>query len=208
VAPEHATGLYCGDEQPAAIGCVAQFPDMELVMASVYLAGPAVFFHDAKEQALRMRAACHAVGLDPLWPADNLKRETLAQATPEQVAEAIYRANLALMQQCDAVLADIRPFRGPGLDAGTAFEIGYAVALGKPVVAWTMDSRDYAARVIAGLERDQRRTGRNARGAHDDHDMHIEDFGLCDNLMIARGVIGPLASFDRALAKVAQVVKS
>lgn len=177
-------------------------------MASVYLAGPAVFFHDAQEQAERMRDACRASGLEPLWPADNLKRETLAQATPAQIAEAIYRANLALMDQCDAVLADIRPFRGPGLDAGTAFEIGYAVALGRPVVAWTLDSRDYAARVVAGLVRDQRRTSRNVRGAHDDHDMHIEDFGLCDNLMIARGVIGPFASFEQALAKVVEITGS
>ena len=39
------------------------------------------------------------------------------------------------------MVADITPFRGDEPDAGTVFEIATAYALGKPVVAYTRDTR-------------------------------------------------------------------
>jgi nucleoside 2-deoxyribosyltransferase len=37
--------------------------------------------------------------------------------------------------------------RGTEMDAGTAFEIGYMAALGKPIAGWTRDIRPYPQRV-------------------------------------------------------------
>ena len=38
------------------------------------------------------------------------------------------------------MLANLEPFRGSEPDSGTAFEVGYALALGKPVYAYLSDA--------------------------------------------------------------------
>ena len=43
-----------------------------------------------------------------------------------EIAGAIFDANIQKIDECSAVIANITPFRDPGMDAGTAFEIGYA----------------------------------------------------------------------------------
>ena len=43
-------------------------------------------------------------------------------------------ANLEAIRAADFVMANLNDFRGPGEpDSGTAFEVGFAAALGKPV---------------------------------------------------------------------------
>ena len=56
-------------------------------------------------------------------------------------AEGIYRANIGLIAEADALLANLNPFRGTEPDSGTVFEIGYAIALGKRVVGYLEDAR-------------------------------------------------------------------
>jgi nucleoside 2-deoxyribosyltransferase len=53
---------------------------------------------------------------------------------PANDAATIYRENTKRIRTADAVVADISPFRGPHMDVGRAMEIGYAAALGKPVL--------------------------------------------------------------------------
>src|SRR5260221_12941765 len=75
-------------------------------------------------------------------------------------------------------MANLDDFRGPGeADSGTAFEVGFAVALGKPVWAYCNDDGTL-------LERAHAQTGEQgeplcARG------FVVEDFGLPKNLMLA-----------------------
>ena len=64
-----------------------------------------------------------------------------------------------MIDRADGVLADIGPFRGAGMDAGTAFEIGYAIAQQKPVVCYSDDLRPYLDRVRA-LEPATRQDGK------------------------------------------------
>ena len=90
----------------------------------VYLAGPTVFLPDARAVGRRLVEACRASGLEGLFPLD----KEIAPAEPALMAAAIYRANLQMIDRADGVLADIGPFRGAGMDPGTAFEIGYAIA--------------------------------------------------------------------------------
>ena len=59
----------------------------------------------------------------------------------EPTAEGIYRANIGLIAEADALLANLNPFRGSEPDSGTVFEIGYAIALGKRVVGYLEDAR-------------------------------------------------------------------
>jgi nucleoside 2-deoxyribosyltransferase len=98
----------------------------------VYLAGPGVFRPEADRVAAHLKAECERLGLEGLWPADG----------PGGTARLIFRANIALIRSADALIADISPFRGPHSDDGTAFEMGFAFALGKPVFAWAPPQSD------------------------------------------------------------------
>ncbi len=144
----------------------------------VYLAGPDVFFADSAARAARMKAACAQLGLIGVFPLDPAPG-TVPDA-PEW--QRIFAANEAHIRSCDAMLANITPFRGPSADVGTAWEMGFMRALGRPVAAWTEETRDYAPRVTPD-------------------GLLVEEFGLADNLMLeggARVFRGPRA-FEAAL---------
>jgi nucleoside 2-deoxyribosyltransferase len=62
--------------------------------------------------------------------------------------ERIVRADIDLMRKLDGGIFCLDGFRrGPEMDAGTAFEIGYMAALGKPMAGWTRDPRPYPVKV-------------------------------------------------------------
>ena len=82
------------------------------------------------------------------------------------------------MRSCDAVIANLTPFRGASADAGTAFEVGFMRALGRPVLGYTNTPLDYvpradAVRALPAAALRRRRPG-----------VAIEDFDLAENLMI------------------------
>jgi nucleoside 2-deoxyribosyltransferase len=66
-------------------------------------------------------------------PHDNGREEALGG-----INEEIGRRNVALIEAADAVIALLD---GPDVDSGTAAEIGYAAALGRPIVGWRTDLR-------------------------------------------------------------------
>lgn len=75
------------------------------------------------------------IGLEGLPPGKDLR-------------ERIVRADIALMDRLDAAVFCLDGFRrGTEMDAGTAFEVGYMKALGKPIAGWTRDPRPYPQRV-------------------------------------------------------------
>jgi nucleoside 2-deoxyribosyltransferase len=141
-------------------------------MIKVYLAGPDVFYPNCGaifEERIRL---CAALGRTALIPVD----ETL------DTAPAIFENNVALIEQADGIVANISPFRGPHCDVGTAWEMAYATAKGKPVFAWSSDPRPLVARIRA-VGKD----GRDAEG-------HLaENFGLAENLMIGESIVGKKA---------------
>src|SRR3712207_9240454 len=69
-------------------------------------------------------------------PISTLFPYTTLFRSSEAMAREIYAANMALLRQSDAVIANLTPWRGPGADAGTAFEAGVASGLGRPVFAY------------------------------------------------------------------------
>jgi nucleoside 2-deoxyribosyltransferase len=155
----------------------------------IYLAGPDVFRQDAMEHGEELKKKCASAGFEGLFPADGDIDEELKGV---EKAEAIYADNIRLIQEADLVIANISPFRGPGMDAGTAFEIGFALALRMPVIGYATKLDDYADRVPHRLNAEE-----NIRIAEDG--MIVEDFGLCENLMIAIGADDIVGSFDEAL---------
>lgn len=162
---------------------------------TVYLAGPEVFFPDVEAMAARLKALCAAHGLTGLFPTD--AERPADDTTP--LARAIYLGNVDLIDPSDAVIADISPFRGAGMDPGTAWEIGYAIARNLPVFAYSHDLRPYAERVGPA--------GQGPRGPIDGDGLLIEDFGLVENLMIAESVIAIDPSAEAAIERCAAALR-
>ena len=95
----------------------------------IYLAGPEVFLPDAREIAEAKKAICRAHGLEGAFPADPEIKDTERLPAPE-IARLIAESNLALMDGCDCLIANLTPFRGVSMDTGTAFEMGYMASRG------------------------------------------------------------------------------
>jgi nucleoside 2-deoxyribosyltransferase len=130
----------------------------------IYLAGPDVFFPDATERSEILKIQCDSFNLEGVFPLDS--GITLSNPiNQEKNGYLIYEGNLKLINSCNAILANISPFRGPSVDAGTAFEIGYGLAKGLVVVCYTSQQSLYKDRVIPD-------------------GLLIEDFEMVDNLMI------------------------
>ena len=168
-------------------------------MKKIYLAGPDVFFRNATAHFDALQARCAALGLLGVRPSDGGLSQG-AQGSGDEIAQRIYAANVALIRDCDAVLANLMPFRNPfEPDSGTVFEVGMAVALGKPVAGLVHDLglayEDKVARVC-GLQRD-------ATGLAWDvpHGFMIEAFGQPMNLMLSRST----ALFGNAEAALAHL---
>jgi len=157
----------------------------------IYLAGPDVFRPDALAWASASRQLCAAAGHVALVPLDGI----------ETTAAGIYYANIDLIRSADAVLANLNSFRGCEPDSGTCVEVGFALALGKPVIGYLARDENTTARVarLAGKEL-ARRDGRPVDG----DGLYVEDFGLPLNLMLAvpaRIVVGSLADALLALGE-------
>lgn len=178
----------------------------------VYLAGPEVFLPDALGAGARKLALCAAAGLEGLFPLDQ-SLDVRGLKAVEQ-ARRIALANEALMRSADAMIANLTPFRGVSADAGTAFEVGFMRALGRPVFAYSASALDYEQRVA------RLRATATGAGDGDRADYAVERFGLADNLMIdvavretglpvVRGDGGDLAdlgAFEVCLAEAARVL--
>lgn len=160
-------------------------------LPSVYLAGPDVFFPDVAARAAAQKALCAELGWQALHPVDQ----------PVLQAATIYENNLQLLRQADVVLANLQAFRGPEVDSGTAFEVGFAVALGKPVLAYVPQAESW-------LERVGRCYGPVSRGVdglwRDQAGCLVEDFSLPLNLMLGVACTVVVADWQGALRYLAQ----
>ena len=133
----------------------------------IYLAGPDVFLPDAVAMGRRKVALCekhHATGLFPLDNAIDL--------TAPDASLKIFRANQAMMDRADTIIANLTPFRGPSADAGTVYELGYMAGKSKRCFAYCNDPRIYKDRIL------------NRNGLVDTDGLTVEDFGHADNLMM------------------------
>src|ERR1700724_2282749 len=140
----------------------------------IYLAGPDVFLPDAVAIGRRKVELCTRHGLTGLYPLDNAVDRAVRDASLQ-----IFRGNEAMMIEADAIIANLTPFRGPGADAGTVYELGYMAGRGKLCLGYSNDPSPYADRVRKFTEVNLR-DGRlvDAQG------LAVEDVGLSDNLMM------------------------
>ena len=134
----------------------------------IYLAGPDIFRPDVQSWISHARELCRQHGFEALTPLDHGETE------PKKILDA----NLELIRKAQIVVANLNPFRGFEPDSGTAFELGYALALGKKLWGYLESNEPL-------LERIRRIEDLPAEAKHDRHGMAIEDFGLPVNLMLA-----------------------
>src|ERR1700742_4330076 len=141
----------------------------------IYLAGPDVFLPDGLTIGRRKIDICRSHGMVGLFPLDNAIDLAVADASRQ-----IFKANEAMMDQADAIIANLTPFRGPGADAGTVYELGYMAGRGKLCLGYSNDPTIYADRVARADRVTHLSDGRQI----DSEGLTVEDFGLPDNLMM------------------------
>jgi len=150
----------------------------------IYLAGPEVFMADrGASVGAEKRAICAAHGLTGVLPVE--------EGEPEGGGRdpgwfGLYRGNEALMRGCDALIANLTPFRGPSADAGTVFELGFMRGLGRPVFGYANAAARFGSRTLAALGPTAKR---RPDGCWEDAEgMAVEGFDLHDNLMLEGGI--------------------
>ncbi len=142
----------------------------------LYLAGPDVFLPNAREIGRLKKDICAEFGFEGLFPLDTDEKISVS-------SRKIFTANCGLMRKADIGIFNCSPFRGPGADAGTAFEIGYLFHAGKTLWGYTNSPETYRARVSA-----VQRTRIKKDRVVDTLGLSVEDFGLADNLMLIEAI--------------------
>jgi nucleoside 2-deoxyribosyltransferase len=140
----------------------------------IYLAGPDVFLPDAVDIGRRKVELCARHGLTGLYPLDNV-----IDLAAKDASLQIFRGNEKMMISADAIIANLTPFRGPGADAGTVYELGYMAGRGKLCLGYSNDPSLYPDRVRKFTDVASK-DGRLV----DADGLTVEDFGWTDNLMM------------------------
>jgi nucleoside 2-deoxyribosyltransferase len=159
----------------------------------IYLAGPTVFQADADDAGVRLVALCDQYGCDGLYPLD-------FDLDGPMSSRSIQAACLRELRTADAVVADLSPFRGPHADDGTAFELGFAHALGLPIWAYTTDPRPLIERI----------PGARAATGHvrDDKGLLIENFDRAHNAMLAEAIRHLAPSAEESIRRAAASLRA
>ncbi len=147
-------------------------------MISAYLAGPDVFLPNAVAHGQRKIDICARYGILGRAPL-NESITGLQSMPPEQAWWAIYRSDIALMEACDIVIANLTPFRGASADSGTLIEVGWFLGRGRAIFGYSNSATPFDVR------------SRQHGDAVPDPipGLTTEGFGLSDNLMIEGAVM-------------------
>jgi nucleoside 2-deoxyribosyltransferase len=149
----------------------------------LYLAGPDVFLPNAAAVGKIKRDLCQRYGFIGLFPLDN----ELSATADISLSKAIFHGNIAMLNEADAVLANLTPFRGVSADVGTAFEVGYAFACRKKIFGYSNVRASYIERVQKLISTTVE-AGQDGRLYAADG-LAVENFDHFDNLMIAQALL-------------------
>jgi nucleoside 2-deoxyribosyltransferase len=165
-------------------------------MTRVYLAGPDVFLPDPTGWLARKKAICAGFRLVGVSPLDDLRDEPAEWSNLPQWRQIAMR-NEAHIRSCQAVIANLTPFRGPSADVGTVYEVGFARGIGLKVFGYATVAASFLDRTLSLIDG----VTQCSDGFWWDGDgLQVEQFGLFDNLMIEGGIVdsgGTLIREDR-----------
>lgn len=152
-----------------------------------YLSGFDIYASDAMERGFKLKRLCLAHNMLALYPGDNRAPLELPR---HEAAQWLTFRNLNLLRQADCVLANLNDFRGGEPAPNVCFEVGMAVALGKPVWGYCSDLRAITDKLPS-------ENGRCDKG------FELESFNLPHNKMIACTWSGVSMRVDDAVASLA-----
>lgn len=165
---------------------------------TLYLAGPDVFERRPDRTFETLLALCEQFGFEGLVPGDG-GLAAGSEASGDLLAQRIYEANIDLIRRCDGVLANLAPFRNAlEPDSGTVFEVGFAVALGKPVAGYNVCGR-FEDRIAQACGREWV----DGKPFDRTHGYLIESMGQGLNLMLSRSA-GLHETVPQALTQLAR----
>ena len=158
----------------------------------VYLAGPEVFLSDSIQAGVDKKKLISTLAATKNWPFELVGLYPMDNEIPNfkpnaETGMRIYHANLALMNKAHFIAANMVRFRGPSMDVGTAFEMGYMAGANKPVFAYYDAKPFYGASETPGLYKERVKTfwSVSKEDASLDKDgLSIENFSMTDNLMM------------------------
>jgi nucleoside 2-deoxyribosyltransferase len=153
----------------------------------IYLAGPEVFLRKPLEQAERKREICARYGFEGAFPMDTKLKLSIPPGPKDGLV--VSKADEAMMDDCDLIVANMTPFRGPSMDVGTAFEMGYMRAQGKPVFGYTNVVAKYRERVRDFFGGKVTLRPGDTRVLEDPDGNMLESFEMEDNLMMVGAVM-------------------
>lgn len=149
----------------------------------LYLAGLEVFLPDAVSVGKIKQELCRRYGFVGLFPLDN----EIGAPPGASLSRLIFEGNIAMLNDADAVIANLTPYRGVSADVGTVFEVGYGFARGKKIFGYSNSRAGFIDRIVSfvggALE-----VGSDGRPYASDH-LAVENFDRFDNLMIAEALL-------------------
>lgn len=155
----------------------------------IYLAGPEVFLENAVTVGQQKKDLCAKYGFTALYPLDGKNSDNTTDTmpkTPPEIGIHIYHNNIHFMNEADVIIANMTPYQGVGMDTGTAFEMGYMRGLGKPVYGYSNVAELFNQRQKDAFDYF---VDDNHKMRVTDTRMAIENFDLCDNLMMVGAVV-------------------
>mgnify|MGYP001759840835 CR=1 FL=1 len=148
---------------------------------AIYLAGPDVFYPEAKAVGESLKALCSQYGFEGIFPLDFLPSDLFtSKYTKKEASILIKNACVEGIKNSDILLANMTPFRGVSMDIGTGFEMGYADAMGLAVYGYSNDPRSYIEKIIAAEFGAELYSGAFV----DREGQIIEDLNNIDNCMV------------------------
>lgn len=158
----------------------------------IYLAGPEVFLPDPIAAGVKKKQLIQELNTQHDWPFELVGLYPMDNEIPDfkpnrETGLLIYQANIELMNKAHYVTANMVRFRGPSMDVGTAFEMGYMRGLGKPVFAYYESKPFYGKEETPGYYAERVKKFYQTNPDKPDHDIHgqsIEHFEMADNLMM------------------------
>ena len=160
---------------------------------TVYLAGPDVFYPEAKEKLGTKKAILNKHGIHSHTPLD--KEISFAGKSKQDIANEIAHSNEKIMEDCNIILANLENWHGsPSADVGTAFEMGYMSARFERdpkkvmIVGYYPNGiqKKFSTRVVDKLCDGKQITQDGI--LIDPSGYEIEDFDLLDNLMLVQAI--------------------
>jgi nucleoside 2-deoxyribosyltransferase len=216
-------GIMADAMRPGAPPRIVPTANNSLAKRKVYLADNSRLRPDADRQRDRAEAICERYSLAAEWPSEHFLLPVGLTAADragvglpldgDKEPGGTLRKAWRWIGKCDALVAEVTPFRGEHLNPVIAFEIGVAVVLEIPVFAWT--SSVYPIANAPGRSRPRLLDERVWCGDEvapdgfwrDDQGNLVENFGMVECAAIAGNFMSISTSRSDAIRSCAEYLK-